>query len=35
MERDRSQLLRGLLIASLLATPFWFAAGIAFYLFFR
>ncbi|MGC2210939.1 MAG: hypothetical protein WA532_12605 [Candidatus Korobacteraceae bacterium] len=32
---ERSHLLRGLLIASLLATPFWIALGIVLYLVFR
>lgn len=35
IEADRSHLMHGLLIASLLATPFWIALGIVLYLFFR
>jgi hypothetical protein len=35
LDADRSHLLRGFLIASLLAAPFWIALGIALYLFFR
>ena len=32
---ERSHLLHGLLIASLLATPFWIALGVILYLAFR
>ena len=35
IETERSRLLHGLLIASLLATPFWIALGIVLYLVFR
>ncbi len=35
IEAERSHLLHGLLIASLLATPFWIALGIILYLVFR
>jgi hypothetical protein len=35
IEADRNHLLRGFLIASLLAAPFWIAVGIALYLFLR
>jgi hypothetical protein len=35
IEADRSHLLHGLFIASLLAAPFWIAVGIALYLFLR
>jgi hypothetical protein len=35
LDSDRSHLLLGLLIASLLSAPFWIALGIALYLFFR
>jgi hypothetical protein len=35
IEAERSHLLHGLLVASLLATPFWIALGIVLYLVIR